>query len=88
MMEEKKEWRTGTYLCTVSSSLEADILISKLEAEGIPSIKKYKGAGNFMEIALGNNTTHEIELYVPEETLKRAKEAIVPVPIQDDFEEA
>ncbi|MGI6256836.1 MAG: putative signal transducing protein [Anaerovoracaceae bacterium] len=87
-MEKKKEWREGIYLCTASNSLEADILISKLEAEGIPSLKKYKGAANFMEIALGSNTTQAIELYVPEETLERAKEVIVPVPIEDDFEEA
>ncbi len=87
-MDKKKEWREGTYLCTVSNSLEADILTSKLESEGIPSIKKYKGASNFMEITMGGNTTQEIELYVREETLERAREVIVPIPIEDDFEEA
>ncbi len=75
-------------MCTVSNSLEADILTSKLESEGIPSIKKYKGASNFMEITMGGNTTQEIELYVREETLERAREVIVPIPIEDDFEEA
>ena len=87
-MEKKKAWREGIYLCTASNSLEADIFTSKLEAEGIPSLKKYKGAANFMEIALGSSTTKAIELYVPEETLERAKEIVVPVPIEDDFEEA
>ena len=40
-----------------------------------------------MEIALGSNTTQDIDIYVPEETLDAAREAIVPVPIEDDFEE-
>ena len=40
-----------------------------------------------MEIALGSNTIQEIQIYVPEEMLEAAKEAIIPVPIEDDFEE-
>ncbi|MEG0156593.1 MAG: DUF2007 domain-containing protein [Anaerovoracaceae bacterium] len=84
----KKEWREGVYLTTASTSLGADIMESKLRSAGIPCLKKYKGASNFMEIALGANTTQPIELYVPEETLAEAKEIIIPIPIEDDFEEA
>ena len=40
-----------------------------------------------MEIALGSNTIQEIEIYVPEEMLQQAQQAIIPVPIEDDFEE-
>lgn len=86
-MDEKNTWRNGVYLCTAKSGLEADIFESKLKAEGIPCIKKFKGASNLMEIALGVNTTQPIELYVPQETMEAAKEAILPVPIGDDFEE-
>ena len=50
MKKQSKEWRDGVYLCTASNSLEADILESKLHGEGIPSIRKYKGASNVMEI--------------------------------------
>lgn len=86
-MSDKKKWGSGVYLCTCNSSFEADMLASKLAAENIPCVKKYIGASNFMEIALGSNITQEIELYVPEETLSVAKETIIPVPIEDDFEQ-
>ena len=56
-MSDKKKWGSGVYLCTCSSSFEVDMLVSKLAAEKIPCVKKYLGASNFMEIALGSNTT-------------------------------
>lgn len=80
-------WRNGVYLTTAGSSFEADILESKLRAEGIPSEKRYAGASNFLEISMGFQNAYPIEIYVPEQELERAQEAIVPVPIDDDFEE-
>lgn len=85
--DRETPWRDGVYLTTAGSTLEADILESKLAAEGIPCIKNYRGAANFMEVAIGTNTLQDIEIYVPADTLERAKEVIVPVPIEDDFEE-
>ncbi|MEA4923400.1 MAG: DUF2007 domain-containing protein [Eubacteriaceae bacterium] len=82
----KGKWRDGVYLTTAQTGLEADIIESKLRGEGIPCLRKYKGAGNFMEIAIGVNTIQPIEIYVPPETLEDAKEIIVPVPIDDDFD--
>lgn len=87
MMFEKKEqkaWRDGVYLCTAKDSLESDILESKLKSEGIPSIKKYKGASNFLEIFMGSSSAFPIDLYVPEESLEDAKNIIVAVPILND----
>lgn len=72
-------WRNGVYLCTVNDSLQADILESKLRAEGIPCLKKYEGASNYIEIFMGQNTTAPIELYVPETSIEDAKNIIVPV---------
>ena len=34
-------WRGGVWLTTVSTSFEADLMESKLRAEGIPVLKKY-----------------------------------------------
>lgn len=82
--KEQKEWRDGVYLCTVKNSFEADLLESKLRSEGIPSLKKFKGAGNFLEIFMGSNSAFPIDLYVPEETLDDAKNIIVAVPILSD----
>ena len=81
---DQKEWRDGVYLCTAKDSFEADLLESKLRSEGIPSIKKFKGAGNFLEIFMGSNSAYPIDLYVPEETLEDAKNIIVAVPILSD----
>ena len=88
MMFEKKdpkEWRDGVYLCTAKDSFEADLLESKLRSEGIPSIKKFKGASNFLEIFMGSNSAFPIDIYVPEETLEDAKNIIVAVPIGDEI---
>lgn len=87
-MKTGKKWGSGVYLCTCNSSFEADIISSKLSAEKIPCVKKYTGASNFMEIAMGSNTTQEIEIYVPEGALEDAKEIIIPVPIEDDYRES
>lgn len=87
MMVDKKglkEWRDGVYLCTAKDSFEADILESKLRSEGIPSIKNFKGASNFLEIFMGSNSAFPIDLYVPEESLEDAKNIIVAVPILGD----
>lgn len=82
--KEKKPWRDGVYLCTTKNSFEADLLESKLRSEGIPSIKKFKGAGNFLEIFMGSNSAYPIDIYVPEEALEDAKNIIVAVPILSD----
>lgn len=82
--KEQKEWRDGVYLCTAKDSFEADLLESKLRSEGIPSIKKFKGASNFLEIFMGTNSAFPIDIYVPEETLDDAKNIIIAVPILGD----
>lgn len=87
-IKEKKEWRDGVFLTTTKNSLEADILESKLRGEGIPVIRKYKGASNAMEIIMGSNSTYPIDLYVPEEALEDARNIIVAIPIlSEDFNE-
>ncbi len=86
--EKKEPWRGGVYLTTASSSFEADIFISKLEAEGIPAMKRYVGASNFIEISMGMSSAYPVEIYVPESALEEAGEVIKPVPIDDDFMEA
>ena len=83
--EGQKEWRDGVYLCTAKNSFEADLLESKLRSEGIPSIKKFKGASNFLEIFMGSNTAYPIDIYVPQEALEDAKNIIVPIPLEDEL---
>ena len=82
--EVEKEWRGGMYLTTVKSSFEADLLESKLRSEDIPCVKRYRGASNALEILMGTNVMHPIDLYVPKETLEDAMNIIVAIPILDD----
>lgn len=86
--EKKEPWRDGVYLTTARSSIEADILESKLASVGIPCLKRYEGASNFLEIAMGANNVFPIEILVPEQYLEEASEIIKPVAIEDDFIEA
>jgi hypothetical protein len=82
--DPKPEWRDGAYLCTAADSMEADILESKLRGEGIPMERRWKGAGNFLEIIMGANIICPIDVYVPAESLEDAKNIIIPFPIDED----
>lgn len=82
------KWRDGVFLCHTKSSFDADLLESKLRSENIPCIKRYVGASNFIEIAMGSNTSYPIDIYVPEDLLEDARNVIVPVDLDDceDFD--
>ena len=87
MFEEenkKKPWRDGVYLCTAADSMEAEILESKLRGEGIPSERRHRGAGNFLEIFMGANSICPVDLYVPADSLADARNVIVPFPLAAD----
>ncbi|MDR2356209.1 MAG: hypothetical protein LBE16_08450 [Clostridiales Family XIII bacterium] len=81
---EKKEWRDGVYLCTATDSMEADILESKLRGEGVPSERRWKGAGNFLEIFMGANSICPIDIYVPADSLADARNIVIPFPLAED----
>jgi hypothetical protein len=80
--DEKRAWRDGVYLCTAKNSLEADILESKLRGEDIPCERRYKNAGNYLEIFMGSSV-FPIDIYVPEQTLEDAKNIIVAFPLDE-----
>lgn len=79
----QKEWRGGVYLITASDAMEADILESKLRSEDIACIRKYEGAGNYMEIFIGAAAINAIDLYVAAEKLEDAENIIIPVDLDD-----
>ncbi len=82
--KDRREWRNGVYLCTARDSFEADLLESKLRSEGIPSIKRFRGASNFLEIFMGTNSAYPIDIYVPEDTLDDARNIIIAFPLLSD----
>ncbi len=79
-----KPWREGVYLCTAEDTFQADLFESKLGSEGIPCVKKYQGASNFIEIAMGSNSAYPIDIYVPQDKLEDAKAVLEPVEISDE----
>lgn len=81
--EIMKEWRGGVYLCSADSAMEADILESKLRGEGITCIRRYEGAGNYMEIVIGRAAKNLIDLYVAPEHLADAQNIIIPIDLED-----
>lgn len=83
----KEEWRDGVFLCTAANSFEADIFESKLRGEGIPCIRKFKGASNAMEIFMGQSLAFPIDIYVPQEALEDARNIVVAFPLEEDSNE-
>lgn len=66
------------------STIEADIIISKLKSFGIPVLKKSKGTGQLMEIYTGVNP-YGTDIYVPSDMLEVAAELLKNN--EDDFVE-
>jgi|GEM_PF-1491257 len=59
--ENPGEWKL---LLNVRNSPEADLLVARLEGEGIPVLKQAQGAGQYLEVVMGS--VNNIDLYVPE----------------------
>ena len=59
-------------LTTADDKIEADVLVSKLEAYGILVIRQYRETGAYLTLLLGN-TTFGIDIFVPSDQLEEAK---------------
>ncbi|UWG99009.1 DUF2007 domain-containing protein [Dehalobacter sp. DCM] len=76
--------RTKWILITEANEVEADIIQSIFESEGIPSLKKYSDAGGeYLKVYLGK-TNFGIDIYVPEE-LKDKAEAILTIDRDQEY---
>lgn len=73
-----------TYLTTASSDMEASMLQELLLSNNIPSIKKYREAGGYLSIYMGD-TSFGVDIYVDREQLPLAK-SVIPK-INDDESE-
>ncbi len=54
-VEELRDYGAFVLLVNVASSIEADMMISRLAAEKIPAYKGYKSSGEYLNIATGFN---------------------------------
>lgn len=62
-------------LFTADNEMTAGMVEALLKDNGIPVLRKYRGAGLHMKILLGNTMTG-IDLYVPAAEEEKAKELI------------
>jgi hypothetical protein len=65
----------GAFLMTAVNSIEADLIEAILQTEGIPVLRKYKEAGDYMMVYMGR-TIFGVDLYVPSPMLDKAREII------------
>ena len=70
-----KDYDHEIYLITVSGEMEASIVETLLTSNNIPVLRKYREAGAYLKIYMGNSTAG-IDLYVPSELYNIAKELI------------
>ena len=57
---------------TTFDSFEADQVISTLAYYDIPTVKRVEGSGQYIGILMGHMTTHEINIFVPDEAVDKA----------------
>ena len=69
--ELPKEQYSEVYLKTVSTDIDAEMLIEILSHEGIPVRKKYRECGDYLKVFMGN-TIMGIDLFVPSALYERA----------------
>lgn len=72
---------------TTFDSFDADQVISTLAYYDIPSVKRVKGSGQYIGILMGHMTTHEIDVYVPDEAVDRAIEILTETGFLQETEE-
>lgn len=60
------------FFLSVKDDIEASIVEAKLRASGIPTLKRYREAGGYLEIYMGMNS-FGVDLYVPRHLLEEAR---------------
>lgn len=85
MSEEYIENDKEALLFSNLNSVEAEIIVSKLQSYGVPVLKRATGTGEIMEIYTGVNL-YGIDIYVPEHMLDVAKELLKPIDEDKDSE--
>lgn len=63
------------FLTSTGNGIEAQIIETLLNSNGIPVMKKYREAGDYLKIYMGG-TNFGVDLYVPSKLLEKAKEII------------
>lgn len=62
------EWK---FVVNCADDFEAGLIMGALEEKGIPTLKKYRGAGDYMRVIGG--VGKDVDIYVPAEKLAEAQ---------------
>lgn len=74
------EW---TFLCQAGDEHEANIIESLLDSEGIPVLRKYREAGDYLRIYMGM-TNFGIDIFVPGSVIDQAQGLLENNPPEDE----
>lgn len=89
-MAKSKSMEGWAFIKNVADDQEAVLVESVLGTENIPVQRKYKEAGNYLEVYMGMSK-YGIDLFVPEQALELAKGLLesetVDMPEEADAEE-
>jgi len=84
--EEVYENDQEVFLMSVANDIEAEIIESLLETQGIPVFKKVSGSDSYLRIYMGG-VIEGVSIFVPSKMLERAKDVIQSQPEIDDESE-
>lgn len=79
--EHNKEW---VFLKQAANEIEANIIESILDSEGIPVIKKYREAGDYLKIYMGM-TNLGVDIFVPKELKEEAETLLDEVSFEEEL---
>ena len=71
---------------TTYDSFEANRIVAALGTYGIPAFKREKGAGQYISIITGLNTTQPIDIYIPKDAEERAVEILEDMGLLQEVE--
>ncbi len=71
-------------LYTATNSFEADQIMVMLKSNGVPSYKREHGAGQYLSIVFGVNTTQAIDIIIPSQAKEKAEELLAVMGLQQE----
>ncbi len=70
---------------TTYDSFEADRIIAALKSCEIPAYKREHGAGQYLSIYMGANTTQSIDIIIPEQAEEKAVELLMDMGLIEEM---
>lgn len=77
----------GVFLVSTANGFEADIIGAKLEAYGVPVMRRHRETGDYLKVFMGASP-FGVDVYVPSRLLEKAKEILLIMPevVEEDEE--